>query len=718
MSSLRAKVQTSSAIPVIIFCLLFVTTLVTNIFINNSVDNQLQQRFETDSSKIQDSLSSQFDSYTNLLIAGRGLFEASENVNRDEWKEFVQSLEIVESLPGIQGMGYAVFVPKDQLQEHINSVRAEGFPSYTVQPAGERDVYSAILYLEPFDERNRQAFGFDMYSEKTRKTAMDTAAATRQPTTSGKVILIQEIDQEIQNGFLIYVPYYKNDVLQGFIYSPFRVNNFMSEISSRLPENMHLEIYDTASKELKEENILYDSRDQLQNSELTDPKLVAVRNLDIPGRQWTLRISADEEYASSLEQNIPIVFVGLGLLVSMIVAYLTYLLVGSRDQALKLAKEITKDLQQEKNEALRLKNFDEAVLASIGEGLLILDTDMMIIRANATACRILGKSESQLLGKKLIEGQPARRMNGSVYSPDERPAFLALKQRKSARTILEYQRSDGSFFPASVVTAPIESKNKTYGVVEVFRDITDEIRLERAKDELVSLASHQMRTPLTAIRWFAEMLDHTSDNLSAEQTELLSSIRSSTHRMTNLVRDFLNVSRLELGRIKITPTELDVIALIEDELALIKPLLEEKQLTARIVSKSEKLLLDIDPSVFSQSIHNYLTNAIRYTKKPGSTIEVKVKQDRSSVTISVIDQGIGIPKKSQKNIFSRFYRASNAVKTEAEGSGLGLYLVQLTIEASGGSVGFKSKEGEGSTFFIKIPNSGMKPKRGEVMLSD
>ena len=117
---------------------------------------------------------------------------------------------IFRAIPGIQGMGYALFVAPEEKEAHIESVRAEGFPEYTIRPEGEREMYTSIIYLEPFDERNRQAFGYDMFSNDVRRTAMEQARDTGQPKMTGRITLVQEIDEDVQAGFLIYVPYYRN----------------------------------------------------------------------------------------------------------------------------------------------------------------------------------------------------------------------------------------------------------------------------------------------------------------------------------------------------------------------------------------------------------------------------------------------------------------------------------------------------------------------------
>ena len=144
--------------------------------------------------------------HERVLRGARGLFAASRDVSREEWRAYLENLDLEASLPGAQGTGFTVVVPRAAREAHEQAVRAEGFPDYTIKPAGERDPYSSIVYLEPFSGRNLRAFGYDMYSEPTRRVAMERARDTGEPAMTHKVTLVQETDEDVQAGFLIYLP--------------------------------------------------------------------------------------------------------------------------------------------------------------------------------------------------------------------------------------------------------------------------------------------------------------------------------------------------------------------------------------------------------------------------------------------------------------------------------------------------------------------------------
>ncbi len=190
-----------------------------------------------------------------ILRGGVGLFKASEYVSRDEWHNYVSKLEIQRYYPGIQGLGFSVFVRPENLEAHTRSIRAQGFPDYAIKPAGERSLYSSIIYLEPFDLRNQRAFSYDMYSEPLRRKAMENARDNGTATISGIVTLLQETETDVQKGFLMYMPFYKSSdkldtvesrrkAIVGFVYSPFRINDLMNGVLGHTVMDVDFTIFD------------------------------------------------------------------------------------------------------------------------------------------------------------------------------------------------------------------------------------------------------------------------------------------------------------------------------------------------------------------------------------------------------------------------------------------------------------------------------------------
>ena len=237
------------------------------------------------------------------------------------------------------------------------------------------------------------------------------------------------------------------------------------------------------------------------------------------------------------------------------------------------------------------------------------------------------------------------------------------------------------------------------------------------KTDFISLASHQLRTPLSAMKWFLEMLMNKDfGSLSESQIDVVKNIDNSNSRMISLVNSLLNVSRIESGRIMVNPSSIKISGLIKKVIQSVKKDFEKNNQS--IILKVDSSINDIvtDKELLSQVILNLLTNASKYTQSGGSIV-VSVGKKDEFVYIKVADNGYGIPKDEQKNIFNRFYRATNIVKNVTDGTGLGLYLAKIIMETLDGKIGFISHENKGSIFWVAIPFAGIKKKEGEVSLA-
>lgn len=363
---------------------------------------------------------------------------------------------------------------------------------------------------------------------------------------------------------------------------------------------------------------------------------------------------------------------------------------------------------------------DEAILASMGEGLLTADAKGRITIINRAAADLLGfASAEEAIGKSLVHAYQIYEAKGKkqhLLRADQRPAMRAIKTGKLHTGVYIYKASNGDDMQLNISASPVIVDDKVTGVVTVLRDVTKEKEIDRMKTEFISLASHQLRTPLSAIKWFSEMLvSGDAGKLKAEQQDFAKNIVDSTGRMIALVNALLNISRIESGRIMINPLPTDLRELVGGITNDLKGKTEEKKQTL-IISVHEGLpKINLDPRLVSQVYLNLLTNAIKYTPK-GGEISVFISKKGDDVISQVTDNGYGIPKEQQDRVFQKFFRAANAVKVETDGTGLGLYLIKAIIESSGGKIWFESAEGKGTTFWFSIPLSGMKAKEGEVTL--
>ena len=349
---------------------------------------------------------------------------------------------------------------------------------------------------------------------------------------------------------------------------------------------------------------------------------------------------------------------------------------------------------------------DEALLESIGEGFLAVDMNGKIIVCNRAAEHLLRWEREQMLSSHFSSCLVLREGGKQLIAPHEHFVQLALDRKATIRSTPHRthhcERKDGTSFPISITATPFLVGLEMRGVVVTFQDISEEKRIDRMKSEFVSLASHQLRTPLTAVGWYIELLQKEAAHLfSEEQKDYLAQIVSSHQRMVALVNDLLNVSRIELGRLHVDPEHTDLRALVEQIVNELTPQIQEKKLQFK-KRLPERLQAFVDPRLLQMVLENLLSNAIKYTPV-GGLIELAMILGPQEVRFEVRDTGYGIPASQQHRVFEKLFRADNIAKTDTVGTGIGLYIARSSTEAWGGRLWFESEEGHGTTFYFTVP---------------
>jgi signal transduction histidine kinase len=238
------------------------------------------------------------------------------------------------------------------------------------------------------------------------------------------------------------------------------------------------------------------------------------------------------------------------------------------------------------------------------------------------------------------------------------------------------------------------------GKLFIIKKIEDLEELDKLKSEFVSIASHQLRTPLSAINWFTELIK--DEKLTGVQKKIMKNIGESNQRMIDLVESLLNVSRIESDRLKIENKAVDVREILRESINEHKAKAKEKSQKIKLAVGKRRLMVYLDPKLLFQAVGNVIGNAIKYTRQKG-LIEISANSKKDRVIITVKDNGYGIPKKNQDKIFQKFFRADNIAEYDIEGTGLGLYISKSIIQKIGGKISFISTEGKGTSFFIFLP---------------
>lgn len=361
------------------------------------------------------------------------------------------------------------------------------------------------------------------------------------------------------------------------------------------------------------------------------------------------------------------------------------------------------ELARANSELFEEKTKGEALLESLGEGIIAVDRQGVIVAINHAAERITGWKEQELIGKNFAETIPALDETGAAIPKAERFVSKVLSSQSRATSgNIQYVRKDKILIPIAANVTPFVLNTEVIGAVSVFRDITNEKELEETRKDLLSLASHQLRTPLSGTKWLIETLKNgLKGPLNKDQQEYLDEIYKINERMTTLVHDMLGVLRMESGTIPSTVTEVAASKIIATEIDNLSPAAKGRGLTLRAEIETDTIL-STDPVLLQQLLEVFIANGITYSDS-GHEVTVNFHKADNEAIFEIRDQGIGIPKDEQTQIFQRFFRATNAKTFDTRGTGLGLYIATILAKKLGARLSFESEEGVGSKFRIHLP---------------
>ncbi len=333
------------------------------------VDTDRQVYFDFRVREAINLINNRMHAYEQVLLGTAGLFKSSKKVERGEFKEYVETLNLAKNYPGIQGVGFSLIISPADKNQHIAAIRSEGFPSYTIWPEEQRGIYTSIIYLEPFADRNLRAFGYDMFSEPVRHEAMQKAIDSGKAHLSGKIKLVQETGQKDQAGFLMYLPIYQNGIYTdsqkerkskviGWVYSPFRMDDLMHGLFGEYAADLDIHIYD--GETTSTEKLMYDS----DNANITPVELSRVTTIQIANHTWTVQIQPLPSMNLRVDNNSPYLVLTIGTIIGVLLSLLVWFLVTGRERAINLAKQMNHDLMTQRE---RLTNIIEGTRAGTWE---------------------------------------------------------------------------------------------------------------------------------------------------------------------------------------------------------------------------------------------------------------------------------------------------------------------------------------------------------------
>ncbi|MBU1192469.1 MAG: CHASE domain-containing protein [Gammaproteobacteria bacterium] len=671
------------------------------------VERRAQERFQYEVEDAKFAIGKRMLDYEQMLRAGVALFNAVEHpVTRREWRAFVSTLNIEESFPGLQGIGYSRWISPQDLDAVISEVRAEGYPEFAIKPEGEREFYSSIIYLEPMDDRNLRAFGYDMFSEPTRRAAMEHARDADQTSVSGRVVLLQETEQDVQAGFLMYLPVYRagadiatieqrRAALLGFVYSPFRMRDLMQGILGFGKPELEFKLYDGI--EAQADKLLFDtlqawgdvSEKSVQSAAYTSKQVI-----DLPGRTWSAIFTGSKKFEAEMSSSQPLQIVVGGVVVDFLLFAIIWSLSQQRKRVVVKAREMTSELRRSREQF-------RAITDAAHDAIISTEVNGAILYSNPAASSVFGLSADDLIG------MPVTALLTEGGGPKQGPGLPALmKEGRFAAVSATFEaqgiRADDSEFPLEVSVSNWKAEDEIFFTL-LIRDISERKRIDRLKDEFISTVSHELRTPLTAIRGALGLLRTTEKNNAPipQSADLLSIACQNTERLVHLVNDILDLERLESGRLVLDLQQLNLPELLKQAIRENQPYALPHDVALVLAEPIPNISLQADSGRLMQVLANFISNAIKFSET-GASVTVSAVLKDGKVRVSVTDAGIGVPEDFRERLFMRFTQADATDSRRKGGSGLGLSISKSIIDLHKGAIGYDTEEGKGSCFYFEL----------------
>jgi PAS domain S-box-containing protein len=688
-----------------------------------------QMRFQNAVQRTQDRIQDRLETYIELLRAGSGLYAAASAVTRDRFHLFVERLELEHRYSGIQGIGVSVRVRPEERDALTAAMRREGIQDFHLWPDGERAEYHAIIYLEPLDRRNQAAIGYDMSTEDTRRAAMERARDTGLPAASGRVTLVQEIDEQKQAGFLIYVPIYeggrvpatvaeRREALKGFVYSPFRADDLLRGIfGSESQPAVDIQVFDGTDP--APERLLHSSAGDPATAKGYQPRFTAASHLDVAGRPWTLRfVSRPESDMTSGRSLILFLLLG-GSAISLTLFFI------SRSQVLAraAAESAARRLRQSQEELHESEARYRIVAETASDVLVTINQDSEILFINRAVEKVFGYTPSELLGKPLTMLMPKylRRMHRVglqryVSTGQRHISWNAVELpglHRSGREIPlelsfgEFTR-DGQRYFSGIARDITERKRAEEQIRRLNAELEQKVlertaQLEATNKELEAFSysvSHDLRAPLRSIDGYSHvLLEDYAGSLDETGRLYIERVRAATQRMSHLIDDLLGLARVT--RSELRRETVDLSALARTAVERLQKSQPDRHVEVRI---DEGLKVEGDVRLLQIALENLLENAWKFTsKQPQATIEVGAQRAGNHTVYFVRDNGAGFDMAYVNKLFGAFQRLHDA--SEYEGTGVGLATVQRIISRHGGRIWAEGALNRGAVFYFTLPSS-------------
>lgn len=692
----------------------------------------LQDDFNFQSQLDIEQIKHHLEAQEQLLRGVQGLFNASEQVGRSEFHAYLSPLQLASVYPGLQGISYASIVPAAEMETHIATTRKQGFPDYTIHPAGERDSYTPVIYLEPFSGRNLRVLGYDTFTEPVRRTAMEKARDTGEAALSEKVTLRQENSPSAQTGLLMFMPVYRHGVphnttskrrtaINGWVAGSFRMDDLITGIFRERTQSMRISIHDGETP--SEENLLYAS--PLTLSPASSPfSLQKNTSINVAGRTWAITIRPPAGFETGSGADKPQLVASGGVVLSLLLALFTWQMTTSRSRALETARSMNRELIESETRYRQMFDGNTSITY------LVDPDDGRIIDANEAAAAFWGYSLDELRTMRITDINIAslevlQNMWKSITSHGNYINEWRHKLKSGEIRCVEIFGGPLSFQNKTLlffITHDITERKQAEQALAVKQQQLEELnasleeRVSRAVDELrrkdkiliqqnrqaamgemINNIAHQWRQPLNSLGLVIQNTRYEYDAglLTPDQMALDMKLGMELIQfMSQTIDDFRTFFRedKEIKRFSIADSISRAITLLEGSLMSHGINITTEQ--------EEDLLIDGYPNEYAQALLNLLINArdaLLEQEVEHPEIKIKFSREGDYAVVSIADNAGGIPVDFIGQIFDPYF----TTKKQEKGTGIGLYMSKMIIEKHmGGSLKVTNLEG-GAEFRIK-----------------
>ncbi|MDD2949810.1 MAG: CHASE domain-containing protein [Sulfuricurvum sp.] len=706
LSLLRDKNVLLSKSVLIAWLGFFIAVVITILLWINAQKNTLEEaktRFNISNANAVHEITARMHTYENTLRSGVSLLSTVERMNRKKWNIYISRMQLAQHYPGFQGIGFTKVIPQKKLVEHIAKIRADGFVQYSIKPSYKRAEYHSIIYLEPLDERNRRAIGYDMFTDPIRQQAMVHARDTGLTTLSGKVTLVQEQATDIQPGFLMYVPYYatqnplmtpsqRRAHLDGFVYAPFRSKDLMNEILLHKNPNISIKLYDGTS--ISDKTLLYESSNTLN----TNPLFTETIPIVMYGRTWTAVFQTLPSFKSTLNNNPSRLIILAGLPISFLLLLTILSFSQTTKQAQSLARKMTVEIQALNDEL-------ENMINTAPNPIIVHTEDGNIVKINKTWTDICGYTHE--------ETPTTDSWVDKVYK--EHQDEIKTHIRNLFNITHKVDEGEFSFFSKSGTKVTWQFSSALFGIIDGKKalissamDITelknkDDMMMMQSRyaamGEMINMIAHQWRQPLASISSISgllsleAMMDQYNKNHFIEKLDLVSDL---SVELSDTINDFRNFFKEDKTKELTTWKEL-----LEGCLTIIKPILTTKSITVETTYHEDHPFMTY-PRELRQVILNILNNAEDILMENAISepkIRIRTFLEEKMSCMEIEDNGRGIPAEIINQIFDPYF----STKMEKNGTGIGLYMSKTIVEKHGKGSLHVYNTARGACFKISLP---------------